>query len=166
LLIRLVNDDPSGGSSQDDGGGRIGFTGPNHQCEGRRMIVSLTCLLVCQLAGEALVRGFGWSVPGPVLGMALLLVLLVVRERIRPLPAELRDGSLEATGKGLLGHLSLLFVPAGVGVVQRLGVLAAQGFALAAALVISTLLTLAVTVLTFRAASRLAQGDDGAADDP
>ncbi|HEU4518790.1 MAG TPA: CidA/LrgA family protein [Microvirga sp.] len=130
------------------------------------MVVSLTCLLLCQLAGEALVRGFGWSLPGPVLGMALLLVLLAVRERIRLLPAELRDGSLEATGKGLLGHLSLLFVPAGVGVVQRLDVLAAQVLALAAALVISTLLTLAVTVLTFRAAARLTRADDSAAADP
>jgi holin-like protein len=104
-------------------------------------------------------------VPGPVLGMALLLVLLLVRERIRLLPAELRDGSLEATGKGLLGHLSLLFVPAGVGVVQRLDVLATQGLALAAALVISTLLTLIVTVLSFRAASRLMRADESAAAD-
>ena len=57
-------------------------------------------------------------------------------------------------------------MPAGVGVVQRLDVLAAQGLALAAALVISTLLTLAVTVLTFRAAARLTRADDSAAADP
>jgi holin-like protein len=129
------------------------------------MIVSLTCLLLCQLVGEAVVRGLGWPVPGPVLGMALLLALLMLRERIGPLPAELRDGSLEATGQGLLGHLSLLFVPAGVGVVQRLDILAAQGVALAAALVGSTLLTLVVTVLTFRAAARLVRADESMAAD-
>ena len=79
------------------------------------MIPALASLLVCQLLGEALVRVLGIPVPGPVVGMAGLLAVLVVR------PAWL--AALKPTDN-LLQHLSLLFVPAGVGVMlhlQRLG---------------------------------------------
>ncbi|TNC15327.1 CidA/LrgA family protein [Methylobacterium terricola] len=114
------------------------------------MILSLTLLLLCQLAGEIVARGFALPVPGPVVGMALLLAVLALRDR-RPggWPAPLTDGTLERTGKGLLAHLSLLFVPAGAGVIGRLDVLAAHGVALAAALVVSTALALVATVYTF-----------------
>lgn len=115
------------------------------------MIVSLLCLLLCQLAGEVLVRGFGWAIPGPVLGTALLLVLLLARSRVGFLPAEIRDGTLQNSSKGLLAHLSLLFIPAGVGIVQRLDVFAIHGAALAVALVASTILALLATVGTFLA---------------
>ncbi|SFU61160.1 Putative effector of murein hydrolase LrgA, UPF0299 family [Methylobacterium sp. 174MFSha1.1] len=119
------------------------------------MILSLTLLLLCQLAGEILARTFALPVPGPVLGMALLLGVLTLRDR-RPggLPAPLTDGTLERTGKGLLAHLSLLFVPAGAGVIGRLDVLAAHGLALAAALVVSTVLALIATVYTFAYVAR------------
>ena len=114
------------------------------------MILSLTLLLLCQLVGEILARALALPVPGPVVGMALLLGVLVLRDR-RPggLPGPLVDGTLERTGKGLLAHLSLLFVPAGAGVIGRLDVLAAHGLALAVALVVSTALALVATVLTF-----------------
>lgn len=114
------------------------------------MILSLTLLLLCQLAGEILARAFALPVPGPVVGMALLLAVLILRDR-RPggLPAPLTDGTLERTGKGLLAHLSLLFVPAGAGVIGRLDVLAAHGLALAVSLVVSTAVALVATVLTF-----------------
>ena len=65
------------------------------------------------------------------------------------MPHEVADGTVEATSKGLLAHLSLLFIPAGVGIVQRLDVFASYGFGLAVALVVSTVLTLIVTVATF-----------------
>ena len=63
--------------------------------------------------------------------------------------------TLDSTGKGLLAHLSLLFIPASVGVVQRLDVLAEYGIGLAVALVVSTFITLVVTVVTFVVVSRL-----------
>jgi putative effector of murein hydrolase LrgA (UPF0299 family) len=124
--------------------------------KGRPLILSLTLILLCQLAGEAVAVGTGWPIPGPVIGMALLLLVLVLRDRTRTLiPAELRDGTVESTAKGLLSHLSLLFVPAGVGVLQRLDVIASHGIGLAVALVASTLLGLLATVGVFLAASRL-----------
>jgi putative effector of murein hydrolase LrgA (UPF0299 family) len=55
----------------------------------------------------------------------------------------------------LLAHLSLLFVPAGVGVVQRLDLIAEHGVAVAAILALSVIVTLLVTVATFLLASRL-----------
>jgi putative effector of murein hydrolase LrgA (UPF0299 family) len=115
------------------------------------MIAGLTVILVCQLCGEAIVRGLGWPVPGPVLGMLFLLGALSLRGRFGDSPEE---GSVEATAKVLLANLSLLFVPAGVGVVQRVDVLKDHGIGLAIALVVSTVLTLVVTVGTFLLATR------------
>jgi holin-like protein len=119
------------------------------------MLLALTVILICQLAGEIVVRGTGLPMPGPVLGMVLLLAILALRDRFRaPVPAAEREDALEATGKGLLANLSLLFVPAGVGIIQRLDVFAASGAALAASLVLSTIAALLATVLTFVLAAR------------
>jgi putative effector of murein hydrolase LrgA (UPF0299 family) len=114
------------------------------------MLLSLGLILLCQLMGEAIAHGTGIAVPGPVIGLALCVLMLLARDRIRlRLPAELQDGTFEATGNGILSHLSLLFIPAGVGVIQRLDVLSANALAIAAALFVSTVLALAVTALVF-----------------
>lgn len=123
------------------------------------MIASLTLILIAQLLGEAMARGSGLPVPGPLIGMALLLLFLVLRDRVartaeQVLPRALVDGTLEGTGKGLLANLSLLFVPAGAGIVGRLDVIAAHGLAIACVIVVSTVLTLAATALTFVAVTR------------
>lgn len=128
------------------------------------MIVSLTVILLCQLLGEVVARGFGWPLPGPVLGMLLLLVFLSLRGRIGKMVPELGK-TLDSTGKGLLAHLSLLFIPASVGVVQRLDVVAEYGVGLAVALVVSTFVTLVVTVVTFVAVSRLSSSSMEAAEE-
>jgi holin-like protein len=70
------------------------------------------------------------------------------------LAAPLVDGGLESTGKGLLANLSLMFVPAGAGIVGRLDVLAVHGIALAVVVLVSTVTTLAATALTFVVVSR------------
>lgn len=127
------------------------------------MIVSLTVILLCQLLGEVVAHGFGWPLPGPVLGMLLLLVFLSLRGRIAKMVPELGK-TLDSTGKGLLAHLSLLFIPASVGVVQRLDVVAQHGVGLAVALVVSTFATLVVTVVTFVAVSRFSGSSMEAAE--
>src|SRR6266853_1218105 len=127
------------------------------------MIASLGLILLCQLAGEVIVRGLGLPMPGPVLGLLFLLLLLLARDRFKVLargPLQ-RDG-VESASRGLLANLSLLFVPAGVGVVQKLDLVAAHGIAVAAVLVISVVVTLLVTVATFLAASRLMARGRGA----
>jgi holin-like protein len=120
------------------------------------MIASLSLILLCQLAGEALVRGIGVPMPGPVIGLMFLLVLLLLRDRFAVLArGPLQGDGVESTSRGLLANLSLLFVPAGVGVVQKLDLIVDHGVAFLGVLAISVLITLLVTVGTFIVASRL-----------
>ena len=120
------------------------------------MIASLSIILLCQLIGEVAVRGLRLPIPGPVIGMALLFVLLVARDRFAGMArGPLRDNAVEGTAKGMLAHLSLMFVPAGVGVVQNLDLLAQRGVAIALVLAASVVVTLVVTVGTFLVISRV-----------
>jgi holin-like protein len=106
------------------------------------MLGALTLLLVYQLAGEVIVQLAGLPVPGPVVGMLLLFLTLAWRGRA---PLELRS-----TSQALLSHLSLLFVPAGVGVMLHFGRLGAEWLPIAAALLLSTVATIVVTALVMR----------------
>ena len=120
------------------------------------MIASLSLILLCQLIGEVIVRGLKLPLPGPVVGLLLLLLLLLARDRFAILArGPLQNDGVEGASRGLLAHLSLLFVPAGVGVVQKLDLIAAHGVAFVAVLAISVVVTLLVTVATFLLASRL-----------
>jgi holin-like protein len=120
------------------------------------MIASLSLILLCQLAGEVIVRGLALPTPGPVLGLLFLLLLLLARDRFAPLArGPLQGDGVENASRSLLANLSLLFVPAGVGVVQKLDLIATHGIAVAAVLAISVVVTLLVTVATFLVASRV-----------
>ena len=120
------------------------------------MIRGFFILLAFQLVGEVAARGLGLPAPGPVIGLALLVVALSVYERWRPLDEEaLTESDLGKAARGLLAALPLLFVPAGVGVVQYMGLLREQGLALAVALVVSTVATLLATVGVFLLVKRL-----------
>lgn len=109
------------------------------------MLGYITLLLVCQLIGEGLARLAGWPVPGPVVGMAILFAGLVLR-------GGLPDG-LDATASGLLRHLSLLFVPAGAGVMLHAALLGREWLPISVALIASTLVTIAVTGVIMQALS-------------
>lgn len=124
------------------------------------MIQGLALILCCQLAGESLARGMGLPVPGPVVGLVLLLAVLLLRDHLPAMAAgPLRDGRVETVAKGLLAHLSLMFVPAGVGVVQHPDLVASHGFAIAAVLAVSLLVTMLATVGAFLLISRLLSRD-------
>jgi holin-like protein len=122
------------------------------------VIQAVTMLLGCQLAGEAIVtvanQFFPFlSFPGPVVGMALFFLLLLWRGG--------PDANMEATGGAILRNLSLLFVPAAVGIVQQGELLAEYGPILIVTLVTSALLTLIVTATVFQfIAKRMSIGDD------
>src|ERR1700709_1002052 len=126
------------------------------------MIASLSLILLCQLAGEVIVRGLGLPMPGPVVGLILLLSLLLARDRFTLLArGPLQGDGVESASRGLLAHLSLLFVPAGVGVVQELHLLAEHGIAILAILMVGGVIPLRATVAPFLAASRyLARGQE------
>lgn len=96
----------------------------------------LAWLLLFQAAGEALARALDLAIPGPVIGLVLLLGglrLPFIREPV------------SITAEFLLAHLSLLFVPVGVGVITHLHILSRHGVQLLVVIVVSTWLGLAVT---------------------
>ncbi len=114
------------------------------------MIRALALLLLCQLAGEILARSAGAPVPGPVIGLALLAAGALVHARVAGRdPSDIEHTDLGRVSAALLGSLGILFVPAGVGIVQQLPVVGAYALQLFVALVVSTALTLVVTVYVF-----------------
>ncbi len=120
------------------------------------MIRALALLLACQLSGEIFARALGLPIPGPVIGLALLVIGVLAHARATGAdPSQIEGTELGRTAGALLGSLGLLFVPAGVGVVQQLPVVGAYGVGLAAALIGSTVLTLIVTVYVFLWVKRL-----------
>lgn len=102
-------------------------------------------LLLLQSAGELLARGLSLPFPGPVVGMVLLLLALNIEAVREP---------VAACADFLLSHLSLLFVPVGVGVVTHLGLVSEYGGRMAIVIVFSTWIGLAVTALVLRALMR------------
>ena len=117
------------------------------------LIQHMAIILSFQLVGEVLVRSVGLLIPGPVVGMTLFLILLI----LRPAYAQ----KIRATATGILSHLSLLFVPAAVGVMGPIRALGTDAFLLGLVIAISTALTILVTAYTFRLTARLL----GVADD-
>ena len=105
----------------------------------------LALLLLLQALGELLTRALALPFPGPVIGMVLLLLAL----RWAPLREP-----IAAAAELLLGHLSLLFVPVGVGVITHLDVVSNHGLTLLAIVVVSTWIGMAVTALVLRALLR------------
>ena len=108
-------------------------------------LAGFALLLACQLGGELLARALGLPWPGPVLGLLALIGLLAI--------GVARD-AIGAASEVLLQHLSLLFVPVGVGVITHLDAIAAHGIALAAVLLLSTWIGLAVSALVLRTFGR------------
>lgn len=106
------------------------------------MLSALTLLLLLQLIGEVFVQFFALPVPGPVIGLVLLFTGLLLRGRL--------GDDLRNAANTLLQHLSLFFVPAGVGVMIHAGRVADEWLALGAALVGSTLLSMAASALTLK----------------
>lgn len=106
------------------------------------MIATFATLLVFQCLGEGLSHALALPIPGPVIGMLLLLAFLMVRRGA----AE----KLTPTAMGLLRHLSLLFVPAGVGIMVHARLILAEWLPISVALVTSVVVSIAVTALVVR----------------
>lgn len=116
------------------------------------MIQTLAIILGFQLAGEVISRIADMPLPGPVVGMLLLVGTCIARpavaDRIRP------------TTSGLLAHLSLFFVPAGVGIIAHWQSLRSDGLGIAVALMASTLLAIAAGALAFTWVARLTGSEE------
>jgi holin-like protein len=108
----------------------------------------ITWLLLMQSLGEVLSRALHLPLPGPVVGMLLLLVALQFA---------LVSASVQPVAEFLLQHLSLLFVPVGVGVMTHVAILSQYGVRIAIVIVLSTWISLAVSALVLRALMRREQ---------
>ncbi|MBU3031538.1 CidA/LrgA family protein [Paracoccus marinaquae] len=119
------------------------------------MIGTLAIILGFQLVGEVASRALALPLPGPVVGLILLVGSCLLRpalaDRIRP-----------AT-MGLLQHLSLFFVPAGVGIVAHWELLRTHGMGLALAVMGSTVLAIAAGALAFTLVARWTGSEDPSA---
>lgn len=110
------------------------------------MIAAIALLVACQALGELIHRAVGLPLPGTVIGVFLLLGWLALWRRERP--------ALDQVAAWLIGNMSVMFLPAAVGLIQQGPLLARYGLVIGLAAAVSTVLTLAVTVTVFR----LAQG--------
>ena len=113
----------------------------------------ITLLLVYQLVGEVTVRLFALPIPGPVLGMVMLFATLAIRGRT---PA-----AVDHASSTLLSHLSLLFVPAGVGMMAHFDRIAAEWLPITLTLFLSTIVTMVATAVIMQMTSRWLTGDAG-----
>lgn len=121
------------------------------------IIPGITILLLFQLVGETIVIVFQLPVPGPVLGMLALFTTLAICKGWQ--------GSLEPVSQAILRHFSLLFVPAGVGVILHFQRFENEWFAIGAALFISTLIALSATVLLLELVVRSRHSTTGQSTD-
>ena len=110
------------------------------------MLSFFIVLLVCQLTGQVLVVFTGIPLPGPVLGMLLLFIGLLLRGGI--------PEGLNKMADGLLSHLSLLFVPAGVGVIAHAQLIGTELLPIAISLFLSTFITIVVTAWVMQKLAR------------
>jgi len=99
------------------------------------LLGAIFLILFCQLAGEVFVRLVNAPVPGPVFGMVLLFLYLCIKRHV--------PQSIETVGGTLLSHLSLLFVPAGVGVIRYAHHMQDELMALTASIVGGTIASIA-----------------------
>ena len=126
--------------------------GPEHRPEDR-IVSGLTVIFGCQLLGELIVAATDLPLPGPVLGMLLLFVGLVVRGEVPAAVATLSDA--------LLRNLSLLFVPAGVGVMLHVALIEREWIGVSVALVGSSAFTVVVTAALMAGLGRLVRKSEG-----
>ena len=125
----------------------VGFRTPLPSSEGGfAMLEGFAALIVLQLAGEVIAGLTRLPIPGPVIGLGLLAGYALWRGGI--------PDRIEQAGEALLKHLSLLFVPAGVGLIAFGDRLLAEGPRLIVVLVVSTALTMIVTAFVFRALAK------------
>lgn len=122
------------------------------------MIAAIALLFLFQLLGEGLHRALGLPLPGAVIGMVLLVGWLALAQRRKALvPAR-----LEAVTNWLTAHLSVMLVPAAVGIMEQGRAFALYGVGIVLATAASTVLTIVVTAVVFRwALARFAPASAG-----
>ena len=115
------------------------------------MIYGLVQILLFQSLGELASKFILPTLPGPVIGLILMVIWLILRKGI--------NAELALVADGFSQYLGLLFVPAAVGVVLFLPQLKANALAIVSALIGSAILTIASSALVARFLSQKAPHD-------
>jgi len=105
------------------------------------MLRSLFIIFFFQLLGEAIQKFFEINIPGPVIGLILLLLVFIFFIK-NTLPFRKIKKEISETSHQIINYLSLLFVPIGVGVVMHINYLGDNLFKILAIIIIGTLSTL------------------------
>jgi holin-like protein len=113
---------------------------------GTSLIRDLAAIVGAQLIGEMVQRTTGIAIPGPVLGLVIFLIFLILRGG--------PWGTLSTSARGLLQYLSLLFVPAGAGVAAHFELIRAEWMPIVASVLGSSIVAILVTAWTMRAVER------------
>ena len=119
------------------------------------MLETLFIIFMFQLVGEAAQKVSGLPVPGPVIGLILMLSFLLFTKNNKTAHLETLRSQLILTSETLIKYLSLLFVPIGVGVVMHLQLLESQLIKVLAILLIGTISTIVFTAFIFLRLSRV-----------
>lgn len=101
------------------------------------MLKGIIVLLVFQFLGECIAKLFELLVPGPVIGMVLLLLFLMIRK-----------SSFESLDNAVFIHLRylpLLFIPAAMGIITQADVISKEFWAITISLLVGTIIALAFT---------------------
>ena len=115
------------------------------------MILTIALLLLFQLAGIVIAAVTGAPVPGSVIGMLLFLFSLMTVQGLlqKTLPVV----------NVLLAHFALLFVPAGVGIIEYKDLILREWLPIGAAILGSSILAMVTTVLVTRLVMKLRHVD-------
>ena len=117
-----------------------------------KLILGLIILIAYHQTGEALMHWTGWSIPGSVVCMLLLFVSLLLFKS----PPK----SIQQSSEFLLRHLAFLFVPAGVGMMMWLDLIAQEWLAMLVSMVLSTFVSLVFTAWVMQFSMRMNKSDD------
>ena len=115
------------------------------------MLKSIFIIFLYQLIGESIQKYFELTIPGPVIGLILLLMSFILLKNNKNLFVNKVKNEISSTAIHISNYLSLLFVPIGVGVVMHLSYLEKNYIEVLGVIFFSTILTIGFTALVMEA---------------
>ena len=121
------------------------------------MLRGFFIILLFQLVGEVLQKFFNLVIPGPVIGLILLLFSLIYLKKIKSKKILNVKKDVMSTGNAITSYLSLLFVPIGVGVVMHISYLEQNLYQVLGVIVLGTVLTVGLTAKLMEVLNQILQ---------
>ena len=121
------------------------------------MLRGFFIILLFQLVGEVLQKFFNLVIPGPVIGLILLLFSLIYLKKIKSKKILNVKKDVMSTGNAITSYLSLLFVPIGVGVVMHISYLEQNLYQVLGVIGLGTVLTVGLTAKLMEVLNQILQ---------